>query len=326
MTFIFRADASVIDGVGHVVRCAAVAEALQDLGFESVLVGEINGIPWLDESLSSGPFVRIESVDQANQPHHEDILIIDSYKLAPDSEFLNQKKWKLVVAFVDRSTPKYHADLYFNLSAYPDWVASKADEKSEILGGLGYMPVRKIHQRISKSLDNDGGLSISVTGGGSDPRNFVQEIGKILSNIGGNFTAKLFTSEPIPLDERLSRVDIGPELSKALDESHLVFTAAGSTVWEILSRRVPMGIACAVLNQQENYEFLDKSNLARGIGSYEDGLGWNLDKKKIMDLIKKSEIRENLVLKMSKANIAGGALNIARKIVEKVTASPSRDR
>ena len=322
----FRADASVIDGVGHVVRCAAVAEALQDLGFESVLVGEINGIPWLDESLSSGPFVRVESVDQANQPHHEDILIIDSYRLDADSEFLNQKKWKLVVAFVDRSTPRYHANLYFNLSAHPDWVASEQDQKSEIVGGLKYVPVRKIHQRISKSLDNDGGLSISVTGGGSDPRNFVQEIGKILSGISGNFAAKLFTSEPIPLDERLSRVDIGPELSKALDESHLVFTAAGSTVWEILSRRVPMGIACAVANQQENYEFLNNSNLARGVGSYEDGLGWNLDKKKIMDLIKKSEVRENLVFEMSKANIAGGALNIARKIVEKVASSPSRDR
>lgn len=326
MTFIFRADASVIDGVGHVVRCAAVAEALQDLGFESVLVGEIDGIPWLDESLSSGPFARIESIDQANRLHREDVLIIDSYKLDIDSEFLNQKMWKFVVAFVDRSTPKYHADLYFNLSAHPDWLASKADEKSEIFGGLGYMPVRKIHQRISKSLDNDGGLSISVTGGGSDPRNFVQEIGKILSSIDGDFTAKLFTSESIPLDKRLSRVDIGPELSKVLDESHLVFTAAGSTVWEILSRRVPMGIACAVANQQENYEFLDNSNLARGVGSHEDGLGWNLDKKKIMDLIKKSEVRENLVLEMSKANIAGGALSIARKIVEKVAASPSGDR
>ena len=326
MTFIFRADASVVDGVGHVVRCAAVAEALQDLGFESILVGEINGIPWLDESLSSGPFVRIESVDQVNRPHQEDVLIIDSYKLDSDSEFLNQKKWKLVVAFVDRSTPKYHADIYINLSAHPDWVASEQDQKSEIVGGLRYIPVRKIHQRISESLGIDGGLSISVTGGGSDPRNFVQEIGKILSSINGDFTAKLFTSESIPLDKRLSRVDIGPELSKVLDESHLVFTAAGSTVWEILSRRVPMGIACAVSNQRENYEFLDKSNLAQGIGSYEDGIGWNLDKKKIIDLIKKSEIRGNLVIEMSKANIAGGALNIARKIVEKVTASPSRDR
>ena len=326
MSFIFRADASVVDGVGHVVRCAAVAEALQDLGFESVLVGQINGLPWLDESLRSGPFIRIESVGQAKRLHHEDVLIIDSYRLDADSEFLNQKNWKFVVAFVDRSTPKYHADLYFNLSARPDWVASEQDQKSEIIGGLGYIPVRKIHQRISESYNVDGVLSISVTGGGSDPRNFVQEIGKILSSINGNFTANLFTSESIPMDKRLSRVDIGPELSKVLDESHLVFTAAGSTVWEILSRRVPMGIACAVANQQENYEFLDKSNLARGIGSYEDGLGWNLDKGKIVDLIKKSELRENLVLEMSNANIAGGALNIARKIVEKVTASPSRDR
>ena len=325
MSFIFRADASVVDGVGHVVRCAAVAEALQDLGFESVLVGQINGLPWLDESLRSGPFIRIESVGQAKRLHHEDVLIIDSYRLDADSEFLNQKNWKFVVAFVDRSTPKYHADLYFNLSARPDWVASEQDQKSEIIGGLGYIPVRKIHQRISESYNVDGVLSISVTGGGSDPRNFVQEIGKILSSINGNFTANLFTSESIPMDKRLSRVDIGPELSKVLDESHLVFTAAGSTVWEILSRRVPMGIACAVANQQENYEFLDKSNLARGIGSYEDGLGWNLDKGKIVDLIKKSELRENLVLEMSNANIAGGALNIARKIVEKVTASPSRD-
>ena len=325
MTFIFRADASVIDGVGHVVRCAAVAEALQDLGFESVLVGQINGLPWLDESLRSGPFIRIESVGQAKRLHHEDVLIIDSYRLDADSEFLNQKNWKFVVAFVDRSTPKYHADLYFNLSARPDWVASEQDQKSEIIGGLGYIPVRKIHQRISESYNVDGVLSISVTGGGSDPRNFVQEIGKILSSINGDFIAKLFTSKSIPMDKRLSRVDIGPELSKVLDESHLVFTAAGSTVWEILSRRVPMGIACAVANQQENYEFLDKSNLARGIGSYEDGLGWNLDKGKIVDLIKKSELRENLVLEMSNANIAGGALNIARKIVEKVTASPSRD-
>ena len=325
MTFIFRADASVIDGVGHVVRCAAVAEALQDLGFESVLVGQINGLPWLDESLRSGPFIRIESVGQAKRLHHEDVLIIDSYRLDADSEFLNQKNWKFVVAFVDRSTPKYHADLYFNLSARPDWVASEQDQKSEIIGGLGYIPVRKIHQRISESYNVDGVLSISVTGGGSDPRNFVQEIGKILSSINGDFIAKLFTSKSIPMDKRLSRVDIGPELSKVLDESHLVFTAAGSTVWEILSRRVPMGIACAVANQQENYEFLDKSNLARGIGSYEDGLGWNLNKGKIVDLIKKSELRENLVLEMSNANIAGGALNIARKIVEKVTASPSRD-
>jgi len=57
MTFIFRADASLEIGTGHVVRSLAVAEALSRMHYEVALVGTVIDLPWLMRLIRDSVFI-----------------------------------------------------------------------------------------------------------------------------------------------------------------------------------------------------------------------------------------------------------------------------
>ena len=80
--FIFRMDASPKIGVGHALRCVAIAEKLQESGFQSVFVGNTASIEWVDILINSIPRVqRFNFEDEFIIQEHYDILVIDSYSI-----------------------------------------------------------------------------------------------------------------------------------------------------------------------------------------------------------------------------------------------------
>ncbi|MBW0104465.1 spore coat protein, partial [Pseudonocardia sp. KRD-291] len=58
MRLLLRCDAGPSTGVGHAVRCAAVAEAALAAGHEVVWSGRLDGLDWLWAGLSVPPGVH----------------------------------------------------------------------------------------------------------------------------------------------------------------------------------------------------------------------------------------------------------------------------
>jgi spore coat polysaccharide biosynthesis predicted glycosyltransferase SpsG len=86
---------------------------------------------------------------------------------------------------------------------------------------------------------------------------------------------------------------IGEQLDKFASKCDLVFTTASTTAVEFIAREKPIGVVCAVSNQEQFYESLIDLGIAAPIGKFENGV-WKISREKIHELIMSKEYRESL--------------------------------
>jgi spore coat polysaccharide biosynthesis predicted glycosyltransferase SpsG len=308
-----RADASRSIGSGHVMRSSAIAEELIDRGEEVTFVGEFSTVSWLTGRINNLGFSQIFSdVHDFKSDPRTDVLILDSYTVAPNEVFIQQNNWKAVVAIVDQQTPSYLADLLIHPAFSDDWIATS---DTKVLAGPKYIPFRKSIQKNKKFEAKFKVLSILVVGGGTDTFNFAVAVCNILKKTQINFDAHIFTNseEFSDLDSRFTLVPIGAELDVQANGTDLVFTTASTTSLEFIAREVAVGIACAVDNQEEYYETLSSSGVALPIGRFVEN-NWKIKEQEVIDLVNSNQLRERL----QKKCVGLFDLNGAKRIVDEI--------
>ena len=91
MRFIFRADASIATGTGHVMRSIGIIEELISRNLSVVFVGNTSQVEWIDSFVNSIGFEEIYSNEKDFKPNKEtDILILDSYQIPVDNELISR--------------------------------------------------------------------------------------------------------------------------------------------------------------------------------------------------------------------------------------------
>jgi spore coat polysaccharide biosynthesis predicted glycosyltransferase SpsG len=166
--------------------------------------------------------------------------------------------------------------------------AAALEAKFGISGPVVSSEFHEIHQspfrRESKSV-----IQIVITAGGFDGTNFCQELCELLSDIDKPMKVICMTRrELISLDERFSQISPGPIFMEKLKLADLVFSTAGTTVWELLVAGIPFGHGLAFDNQRGNYELLTSKKLGVPIGIFESD-SWKFDRKAI-DLLVSSKV------------------------------------
>ncbi len=310
-----RADASRSIGSGHVMRSSAIAEELIDRGEEVTFVGEFSTVSWLKGRINNLGFSQIFSdVHDFKSDPSTDVLILDSYTVAPNEVFIQQNNWKAVVAIVDQQTPSYLADLFIHPAFSDDWIPTS---DTKVLAGPRYIPFRKSIQKNQKFGAKNNVLSILIVGGGTDTFNFVDAVCNILKNTIINFNAHVFTNSKkfSKLDFRFTIVPIGVELDIHANSADLVFTTASTTSLEFIAREVAVGIACAVDNQEEYYETLSSSGVALPIGRFVES-NWKINEQDIIDLVNSNQLRERLQKKCEGLFDLNGASRIVDEILK----------
>ena len=74
-----RCDAGAVIGVGHLVRCVALAEELCARGVEVILLGEVSGSPWAAEQLQARGLPLVAA------PQEADLLaLLQDWGVAPE--------------------------------------------------------------------------------------------------------------------------------------------------------------------------------------------------------------------------------------------------
>lgn len=315
MRYILRADSSPTIGSGHVMRLSAIAEELIARGEKVIFIGQHTEIPWLASRMNALGFSQIlqSSTGYISNPV-TDILILDSYTLPIEDDFIQQKKWRRIVAITDELTPAYLADLIIHPGVSVNW---KPDLDIKFFSGPDFIPFRKSITKLVTTPRNSKTLEILVVGGGTDPFNFVDAICMTLRNVQGEFRARVFSNNLriTDLDSRFTVVQIGSELDEYAASAELVFTTASTTSLEFIAREVAVGIGCAVDNQREYYESLVSAEIAIPIGAFNQGY-WELDDLKIRELIYSRELRETLRQKASGLFDLKGASRIADEILK----------
>jgi spore coat polysaccharide biosynthesis predicted glycosyltransferase SpsG len=89
MRFVFRADASLAIGSGHVMRSSAIAEEVIARGIPTVFVGSISKLPWVSERIQGLGFIDIlDGPNDFKSDSIQDILILDSYEMRINDSFI----------------------------------------------------------------------------------------------------------------------------------------------------------------------------------------------------------------------------------------------
>ena len=321
--YVFRADASPEMGTGHVMRLFSIIEEFLERKKEVLLVGSIQGVPWLEKRIETlGNKLEFVGEHEFTSDHLRDVLIIDSYTLNPEGDFLDKKKWLRIVALIDLGTPKYKADLYIHCGTNSKIEQEFKSQDSEFIGGLKYLPIRKQMHNIQfkpKIKKNDTPLRIVVVGGGTDPNNFVGQVAKELESLDSIFDAVLFASDNSELsylDSRFLTRTIGLELENELKSADLVLTLSGTSSWDYLSSGFPIGIVLGFENQRDNFEFQISNEIAIDIGAFDKEKNFRIKKSNLLKLIENTDLRLKLSENSRFFIDQHGAARIAKEIMK----------
>lgn len=299
--YVFRADASGQMGTGHIMRVYSIIEKMLEKKLDVVFVGNIVGLPWLTDLLEQiiGETKLIEEEYFIFNPM-QDVLIIDSYTINPNHNFLKKENWLRIVALIDINTPKYLADLYIHCGTNKQIGLEFGISNYKLKSGLNYIPIRKAFKKIRFKLgeiDIKNQIKILVVGGGADPLGFVPTVARELIKVDKHFEAILFSNAQNlldGLDHRFMQRNIGSDLEKDLIDSDLILTLSGTSSWEFLSCGFPLGIALGFENQRDNFEFQIKNKIAIDIGNFSDMGGFDLNFENITRLVIDQELRQEL--------------------------------
>jgi spore coat polysaccharide biosynthesis predicted glycosyltransferase SpsG len=296
MRLVFRSDASANTGAGHVMRSSAIAEEALTRGIECIFVGSLEGVDWIHERIRGLGFAGIFQPHRFNMDSSADVLILDSYSIEVDDEFIQPPKWKKTILIADDLTPSYRCDLIIHPGLDGSWYKGKRDI---FLFGPQFIPLRKSITRRSHQTKTRL-EKIVVFGGGSDPYGFAFSVAVILGGLMEFRRAVFFSNEKaaiMNLDSRFSVKNFGPELDEEIESADLVFTTASTSGLEVIARGVPVGVACSVSNQIVYHKAIGELGVASLVGERFSNGNWNLDIDEIRRIIEDSFYRTSFTEK-----------------------------
>jgi len=264
MNLLFRADASIAIGTGHVMRCLALAQAWQDTGGRAIFAMS-DTTPAIAERLRAeacevvpvaapiGSQKDFERVAALAREHAADWVVVDGYGFGTDYQRA-LKSADLEILFVDDSgsASPYAADLVLNQNAYANEALYGGRESyTRLLLGPSYAMLRREFNswREWKRELAPVGRKVLVTMGGSDPENFTAVVVEALRLLP-NLEARVVVGGSNPHFESLQRAasqDSGwlqlrrsePNMAELMAWADVAISAAGSTCWEMCMLGLP---------------------------------------------------------------------------------------
>ncbi|BCJ57500.1 hypothetical protein Jiend_09220 [Micromonospora endophytica] len=277
-----RCDAGPQRGVGHLVRCLALAEELLSRGVAVALFGTVADVDWAARQLAArgiplhpGPDTPAGLVEAARR-HALDAFVLDSYELDPAGAGALRAAGVLTLAVVDGDTRGQDADLYLDQNFGTDLVVPAG----RLLAGSEYallrdavLAARPATARPATEVDRPTVLAFF---GGTDAAGAAPLLTEILLSTGRPLDLTVIAGRPETAD-RLASLTTGPgqtllpvpptdRLPALIAAADLVVSAAGTSTWELCCLGAPSALVCVVDNQRESYHRVVAAELAAGLG------------------------------------------------------------
>jgi UDP-2,4-diacetamido-2,4,6-trideoxy-beta-L-altropyranose hydrolase len=333
MNLIIRADANSAIGVGHVMRCIALAQRwhgqvqfvsgctagtltqlIRSQGFEFHYVADSH-TGW--DSIAT---IALRSSAQA--------IVFDGYDFNA-ADFHRASSLGLTVVAIDDNAhlSEYPVDILVNQNPYAASLSYKTPRETTRLLGSEFALVRREFADAATYRDSVGETpTVLVTMGGSDPANVTPVIIEAIKRIRG-VSVVIVAGVANPATEQLlrmiggnPRITLEPsvlDMSRLMTKADIVITAAGSTCWECCCLGAPMLTVVTAENQCKNAEFLASANACVNLGWHED-LTVDAIVEKLEMLLADSEVRSRISSNGKQLVDGKGASRVAETIADHV--------
>lgn len=326
-----RADGNNKIGMGHIMRCMAIAMEVEKQG-EKVTFLLADAAP-VEAIENAGFSYAVLNTDYENM--EEEASIIERYvdaeaKFLVDSYFVTNKYFHMLkkygpVFYIDDVAKfDYEVDCVINGNIYGDRILYKAPL---VLGGYQYAPIKSV---FLDAKDKCKPERILITTGGSDPyfltEAIVKEILKdeVLSNekidvVCGKFSESYETLMSMTSDK--PEICIHKNVAKMwelMQHTKVAVTAGGTTMTELSAMGVPMVCFSFVDNQDRIVDTFVKDGYTYYGGFYEEK-GETLVKEvcvALKELIVNKDLRKEYADKLQTLVDGKGSFRIAKAIIE----------
>jgi UDP-2,4-diacetamido-2,4,6-trideoxy-beta-L-altropyranose hydrolase len=294
---IVRADANVAMGVGHVMRCVALAQSWQDQGGRVTFV-MAQSTPAIEQYLRKERLELVHSpaipgsredarcLGEISKERDADWLIVDGYQFGQDYQLaIKQAGLKLLSVDDTGNCQHYFADVILNQNV----TASEAmypfrEPYTCLLLGSKYVVLRREFEPWRKWQRSFAAIAqrILVTMGGSDPDVLTLPLMKALSEIGGPDLRVIVVaggSNPRVTELQQAANEIGSRIQLLADvrdmatimaDSDLAIICGGGTLWEALYMSCPTLTYSRPGIQQQIVEALSSSGGILDLGLAEN--------------------------------------------------------
>ena len=300
MNILFRCDGSVKIGMGHVVRCLALADHLygnynccihfairqSELGKNKVKVS----YPVIESNEESFHYVKWLSgcITQSKSK----ILIMDMRDGLTRVELkkIKKKTGIKVVTIDDPEDKRLESDLAFYPPAPQLENVNWYGHKGRLFIGEEYIILRKEFLKQYPKPKNHI-LNILISMGGTDEKNITEFVIDSLSKIKENFKTKIIVGSGYPyfnqLNQRLRKVQFKFELyqnpnniAEIMSQTDFAIISFGQTAYELAALEIPAIYLCLTEDHSESAKFLVNEGLGVSLG-----LSLKISKKDIIDAI-----------------------------------------
>ena len=346
--FIIRADGNSVIGMGHVMRCLSIADAMKQQGVEPVFVtacGEC--IPMIErrgfqtrllttdyrDMLSELPQLA-QILAEENCEIKKHVILVDSYQVS-EAYFRELHKLARTACLEDMGQP-YPVDVLINYNIYgeklaPYYEAGGMNKPQQILLGTAYMPLRQEFLEDVTYMLREKVTDVMITTGGSDPffaakafaDAFLTDKTLQKENIRYHIISGPFNSHAADLKELYAgnenvviheKVTSMKEIMRQCDA---VLTATGSTIYEVSALGVPMLVFYFAENQRQGAEELEKKTCVINCGDFSKATE-NVVERAVATLTRctqEKSYRELLNQEEKKLVDGKGACRIAKAII-----------
>ena len=342
MKVLFRADASRDIGIGHVMRCFALAQALRQRKHHIIFL-MLDSTPVLEERLiqenidvkylaaNAGSSKDIKTVITLSNQLNVDWVVVDGYQFNTNYQ-RSLKQTGLKVLFFDDygHGSHYYADLILNQNLNADiGIYARRERYTKLLLGCSYSLLRQEFlewenwQRKIPSIAR----KVLVTLGGADPDNVTLKVLKALQLIQVHELQVLVViGSNNPHYERLQKIaqqmtnsirlirnaNNMPELMAWAD---VAIAAGGSTNWELAFMGLPTIVLVIANNQQEIVKELERKGVVVNLGWHTNQTVKSISKT-ICSLLDTSHQRQSMSQTARKLIDGKGGQRVIKKMEE----------
>jgi UDP-2,4-diacetamido-2,4,6-trideoxy-beta-L-altropyranose hydrolase len=256
LLILFRCDASVSMGTGHVMRCLTLADELAGRGAACAFVSA----PGTSDLVPALPYPVLPP---DKLPYGAALAVIDHYGLDAAYEALVRSQTRAVMSIDDLPSRRHHCDLLLDQThgRAPEEYRDLVPHNSIVLAGSGYALLRPqfAEARAASLARRDGSLKrLLVSLGGTDPDNVTGQVLDAVEASGLDLMVEVVMGAKAPYLDSVraqtaamkdARVLVGvSDMAGLMAEADLAIGAAGTTTWE----RCCLGLASLMLVIADN--------------------------------------------------------------------------
>jgi len=270
---VFRADGSNKIGLGHLYRCVALKQMLED-SFDISFATFKPDIKVI-EFIRSFKLKLIHLNKQTDLSFIDDfqIIVLDGYWY--NDEYVKQirKLRKIIVQIDDLPKSNYYADLIINHALGVNYSNSNFQHKCKLLLGPKYALLRREFLNLtSNKIKYTKPKILTINFGGSDPNNYTNKLVKVLNLIKNseiksiNLLVGSAYKQTSKLQKTISKNKnikysiysnlTGNQVKKLLHSTSLFICPSSTIVYEACAIGVPTIAFFTANNQQKMYEGL----------------------------------------------------------------------